>query len=397
MTPRRFRSRAFLAPAAVLAALGLVAIGAGCGSGGRSAVEVRLNKETAKQSVLGFPALATKNTTRVGGKDPVADAAAVAAAVYPSRSDSTRPAVVSLVNKDDWQSGIAAAVLMSPPLRAPVLFGARDGVPDATSEVLGTLKPRGSPDVKGAQVIRVGDVAAPGGLRSTSVSGHDGFALADSIDLVLAEITGQPTPNVVVASGDDKTFAMPAAAWAAKSGDPVFFVHKDSVPAATERAIKRHQRPTIYVLGPTAVISDAVLAKLGKLGDVKRVGGATPVENAIAFARYTDGDFGWGVRDPGHGLVFANTSRQQDAGAGAALAATGTYGPLLLLDSSTRLAPPLQSYLLDIQPGYRFDPVRGVYNHAWLMGDESAISVDLQAQIDQLMEIVKVKQPGGTQ
>jgi len=121
------------------------------------------------------------------------------------------------------------------------------------------------------------------------------------------------------------------------------------------------------------------------------------VENAIAFARYTDGDFGWGVRDPGHGLVFANTSRQQDAGAGAALAATGTYGPLLLLDSSTRLAPPLQSYLLDIQPGYRFDPVRGVYNHAWLMGDESAISVDLQAQIDQLMEIVKVKQPGGTQ
>jgi len=396
MTPPRTRSRTFLALAAALSALGLAGIGAGCGSSNRSAVEVRLNKETARQSVLGFPALATKNTTRVGGKDPVADAAAVATAVYPSRSTSTRPQIVSLVNKDDWQAGIAAAVLMSPPLRAPLLLGARDSVPDATSEVLDTLKPRGSTDVKGAQVLRVGDVAAPSGLRSTSVSGHDGFALADSIDLVLAEITGQPTPNVVVASGDDQAFAMPAAGWAAKSGDPVFFVHKDSIPPATERAIKRHQRPTIYVLGPPAAISDAVLAKLRKLGDVKRIAGPNPVENAIAFARYTDGDFGWGVRDPGHGLVFANTGRPQDAGAGAALGASGKYGPLLLLDSSTRLAPALESYLLDIEPGYRFDPVRGVYNHAWLMGDESAISVDLQARIDQLMEIVRVKQQGSS-
>src|SRR5689334_2915528 len=121
MTPRRFRSRAFRVLSAGLAALSVAGVGAGCGSNDRSAVEVRLKKETAKQSVLGFPALATKNTTRVGGNDPVADAAAVATAVYPSRSSSTRPALVSLVNKDDWQAGIAAAVLMSSPLRAPVL------------------------------------------------------------------------------------------------------------------------------------------------------------------------------------------------------------------------------------------------------------------------------------
>jgi hypothetical protein len=394
MTPPRTRSRAFLAAAAALVALSLGTVGVGCGSNGRSAVEVRLNSDTAKQTVLGFPALATKNTTRVGGRDPVADAAAVATAVYPSRSSSTRPAIVSLVNKDDWQSGIAASVLMSGPLRAPVLFGARDGVPDATREALASLKPGGAPEAKGAQVVRVGDVAAPSGLRATSISGKDPFALADSIDLYMTEIAGQPRPNVMVTTADDKAFAMPAAAWAAKSGDPVLFVHKDSVPAATERAIKRHAGPTIYLIGPTSAISDAVLAKLRKLGNVKRIGGSTPIDNAIAFARYSNGDFGWGLRDPGHGLVFANTSRTQDAGAGAALAASGKYGPLLLIDSSKSLTPSLESYLLDIEPGYRFDPVRGVYNHAWLMGDESAISVDLQARIDQLMEIVRVKQQG---
>jgi hypothetical protein len=383
--------------ALTVAASGLVSgFASGCGSSDRSAVEVRLNKDTAKQTVLGFPALATKNTTRVGGKDPVADAAAVATAVYPSRSATTRPAIVSLVNKDDWQSAIAASVLMSAPLRAPVLFGSRDEVPDATHEALVQLRPGGSAEAKRAQVLRVGDVAAPSGLRATSVSGRDPFALADSIDLFRTEVAGEPSASVLVASADDKAFAMPAAGWAAKSGDSVVFVHKDSVPAPTERTIKRHQRPSIYVLGPPSVISDAVLGKLRKLGDVKRIGARTPVENAIAFARYNDGDFGWGVRDPGHGVVFASSGRVQDAAAGAALAASGKYGPLLLLDSSTRLAAPLESYLLDIEPGYRFDPVRGVYNHAWLMGDESAISVDLQARIDQLMEIVRIKQQGSS-
>jgi hypothetical protein len=393
MTPPRTRSSAFLATAAALMALASAPAWFGCGSSDRSAVEVRLQKDTAKQTVLGFPALATKNTTRVGGKDPVADAAAVATAVYPSRSDTTRPAIVSLVNKDDWQSAIAASVLMSGPLRAPVLFSSKDEVPAATREALDSLKPRGAPEAKGAQVMRVGDVAVPGGLRSSSISGKDPFSLADSIDLFRTEIAGRPSPRVLVASGDDRAFAMPASAWAAKSGDPVLFVHKDSVPAPTEKALKRHQRPRIYVLGPPSAVSDPVLANLRKLGDAKRVAGPSPVENAIAFARYGDGDFGWSLRDPGHGLVFANTARAQDAGAGAALAASGKYGPLLLLDSSTRLPPPLESYLLDIEPGYRLDPVRGVYNHAWLMGDESAISVDLQARIDQVMEIVHIKQP----
>jgi ell wall binding domain 2 (CWB2) len=390
MSAPRTRSRKALAAAAVLAGAVLATFFSACGSDG-SPIDVRLKKETAKHAVLGFPALATKNTTRVGGKDPVADAAGVASAVYPGRTPATRPKVVSIVNKDDWRTGIAAAVLMAPPLRAPVLFGTKDDVPDPTKEALDSLAPVGSPSTKGAKVLRIGDVAAPGGLSTMPISGGDPFALADSIDLFATKVAGQPSPNVVIASGDDAEYAMPAAAWAAKSGDSVLFVHKDDIPAPTKTAIKRHERPGIYVLGPSSVISDAVLQDLGKLGDVRRIAGNTPVENAIAFARYNDSDFGWGVRDPGHGLVFANLDRVQDAAAGAALAASGKYGPLLVLDSADRLPSALEGYLLDIEPGYRFDPVRGVYNHAWLMGDESAISVDLQARIDELMEIVHVK------
>jgi hypothetical protein len=375
---------------ATLIAASLATTLSACGSDD-SPIEVRLKEETAKHAVLGFPALATKNTTRVGGKDPVADAAGVASAVYPGRTSATRPKIVSIVNEDDWRSAIAASVLMAPPLRSPVLFATKDDLPMATTDALASLSPVGSPLAKGTKAVRIGDVAAPGGLSTTPISGDDPFALADSIDRFSTKVAGQPSPSVVVASGDDAKFAMPAAAWAAKSGDSVLFVHQDEVPAPTANAIKRHERPAIYVLGPSSTISDGVLQKLAKLGEVKRIAGKTPIENAIAFARFSDSDFGWGVRDPGHGLVFANLDRVQDAAASAALAASGKYGPLLLLDSSKELAPPVESYVLDIEPGYRFDPVRGVYNHAWLMGDESAISVELQARIDELMEIVHIK------
>jgi len=47
----------------------------------------------------------------------------------------------------------------------------------------------------------------------------------------------------------------------------------------------------------------------------------------------------------------------------------------------------LKGYLLDIQPGYRGDPTRFLYNHGWLSGDTDAIPEATQAQIDGLLEL----------
>jgi hypothetical protein len=194
----------------------------------------------------------------------------------------------------------------------------------------------------------------------------------------------------VIASADDAGYAMPAAGWAAKSGDPVLFVRRNSIPAETRAALLAHRQPKIYVLGPSETISEKVVAALGSLGDVTRVGSGDPVRSSIDFARYTDGSFGWGVVDPGHGLVFARADRPLDAAAAAVLSASGTYGPLLLLSNADRLDAPVNDYLLDIQPGYARDPVRGVYNHGWIVGDDKAISVGVQSRIDLLLEITRV-------
>jgi len=346
-------------------------------------------KEAASE--LGFPVFATKNTTRIGGADAIADAAAAARAVFPSVSPETRPDVVALVDGNDWRTALAASVLMADPVSAPILLTDGNKLPSATEAALEALAPTGSEPAGGAQVVRIGDVPRPEGLKSTDLVGNDPATLARAIDAFHASARTASSDNVVIVSLDQPEFAMPAAAWAAKSGDPILFAGKDQLPEATKAALAAHQQPRIYVLGPSSVISPKVTEELRKLGTVIRVGGQDPQSNAVEFAKYIDTTFGWGVVDPGHGLVFADPRRPADAAAAAPLSASGKWGPLLLVGDDGELPDVVENYLLDIQPGYREDPTRGVYNHGWIIGDDKAISIAAQAKIDSLLEILPAK------
>ncbi len=352
---------------------------------------------------LGFPALATKNTTRVNGADPAADAAAVARAVYPSVAPGTHPFAVALASTTDWQAAIAAAVLMAPPIRAPLLLSGPTALPPATSDALAALAPTGSGAAGGAQLISVGDVPKSPGLRSVSIKGTDPYALAASIDRFVSAAQGKTSPDVVIASAVDPAYAMPAAGWAAESGDPVLFVGSSGIPAPTRQALLAHQSPHIYVLGPPSVIPDATLSQLRKYGPVKRVGASDPAANSVAFAEYRNppctygqpcahvpGSFGWAMRSPGHGYVLINANRPLDAAAAAPLSASGDYGPQLLVDDATTLPHAVLTFFLDYAtPGYTQEgPTAAVYNHGWVIGDQSAVSVPVQAEMDNLLEVV---------
>jgi hypothetical protein len=384
-------------PTSILAAALAVALAAGCGGGGsrtvttgeRPVIRVEGTQPDASAD-LGFPALATKNTTRIGGADPVANAAGVARSVFPATETGNRPRAVALLDSGDWRAGVAGAVLAAAPIRAAVLLSDGRELPAASAQALAALAPRGARRAGGAQLIRVGDVARPEGLRTADVAGRGPYALARALDAFSAAARGGASRRVVIASAEDPAFAMPAAAWAAKSGDPVLFVTRDRVPAETRAALAAHGRPRIFVLGPERAVSARVERALRRLGRVTRIAGPDPQRNAIAFARYANGAMGWGVVDPGHGLVFARDAAPLDAAAAAPLSAAGTYGPLLLLADPGAVGAPLRDFLLDIQPGYRSDPVRGVYNHGWIVGDDRAISVPTQGQIDALLEIRKV-------
>jgi hypothetical protein len=355
---------------------------------------------------IGFPVLATKNTTRVSGVDPINDAAGVALAVFPSVAPGTHPSAVTIAPTDDWQAAIASSVLMASPIGAPVLLSGSGALPPATTNALNLLAPTGASSLAGAQVIRVGDVPAPKGLKAATITGVGPYALAAAINRYANATAGKPSPDVVIASADDAAYAMPAAGWAAESGDPVLFVSSSGVPGSTAQALTSDSHPNIYVLGPPSVIPDTVLTQLGRYGTVKRVGAQDPAANSVAFAVYRDppcvsgqpcahvpGSFGWAMRSPGHGYTLLNANRPLDAAASAALSASGSFGPQLVLDSANVLPSSVLNFFLDYAtPGYTQEgPTAAVYNHGWVIGDPSAISVTVQAQVDSLLEAVPQK------
>lgn len=345
---------------------------------------------------LGFPAFATRNTTRVAGSDSVANAAGVALASFPSAGELEGPPAVALVDAGDWRSGIAAASLAATPIGAPILLTEEGELPELTDQALTELDPPGSPRTDDLQAFVIGTAADPSGLRSANVEGRNPAEVAEDIDRLRQDLTGEEPAHILIAGSSEPEYAMPAASWAARSGDPVLFVGRDSVPQPTVDALSRHEDVPTYVLGPESVVSEQAFERILELApNAQRVGEEGSVENAIAFARYADGSFGWNISDPGHGLVIANTDRPLDAAAAAPLSAGGTWGPLLLTDDAAELPPALRGYLLDLKPGYDDDPTRAVYNHVWLIGDSATISVPFQAQVDRLAEVAEVRSGSG--
>jgi hypothetical protein len=352
----------------------------------------------------GAVSVATRNTTRLGGAEVAADAAGVARAVYPGLTPETRPRAVVLVNEANWAAALAASALAAAPTGAPLLYATGGSLPAVSRDSLAALHPTGLTTLGGAQVIDVGAGAGavPAGLQARTVAAGEPAVTAASIAQLMMTAAGGTAPRqvIIVAANAPRALLMPAAGLAAESGAPILFVTSARVPLATQTVLASMHRPAIYVVAPEQIRAGtiSVLRRLGDVTEIKAPASeaTSPVANAIAVARFTDGTFGWGVKEPGHGLVFANAIRPLDGPAAALLSATGDYGPLLLLEHAYEVPSALAAYLGDIQPAYtsapQFRPVRGVYNHGWLIGDEAAISSVTQAEIDSLLEISPRKQ-----
>ena len=127
----------------------------------------------------------------------------MASAVYPATGDSDRPTAVVLVDKDDWQGAIAAAVLSGRPIGAPILL--TDGERAArrsTEDVLKRLKPEGLRPLEGCP----GDphrrrAARPDGFKTAEIEGDDPFERAAAIDRFFSAARGKPVDDVVLVLG----------------------------------------------------------------------------------------------------------------------------------------------------------------------------------------------------
>ena len=403
--PPRFLPRLVLAGALLLGSAA-----AGCGKGGARQAGARapaLSVPSESPVPAGAVGIATKNTTRLGGADAPSDAAAVARAVYPGLTPATRPEAVVLVNGRSWPASLTASVLAGAPLRAPLLYADGDSLPASSAHALAALHPTGSAALGGAQVVEIGTSApVAGGLRVRRLAlgsqpGSDQGAAVSAAVVRLLEAVSKETPHsfIVVPSEAPRSWQMPAAGLAAESGAPILLLSARGLAAATSSVLARAHRPSLYVVGASSLppAAQTALVSVGRVYNASAEAatkspagqGAEAVEDAIAVSRFGRGAFGWNIHESGHGLVFANASRPLDAPAAAPLSAHGDYAPLLLLEGAGSVPPALARYLSNIEPGYSaaVPPVRAVYNHGWVIGDESAVSARAQAEIDAALEV----------
>ncbi|MFL5894903.1 MAG: hypothetical protein ACJ76Z_07285, partial [Thermoleophilaceae bacterium] len=240
---------------------------AGCGGGGGNGG----HGQTALGSAKPLPVEVGRNVGRVPGLSPGDVAAAALLSAY---GDGRPPAGWVLVPTSSWQNAVLASQFAAPPVSAGIVPIKPGFLPSGPADVLARVRSTGFPKAHGLRAVVLGHAATDVfvdlqdlGLKLTQLQDPRPASLAAKLVPFRGGWARSYSGNVVIVSSREsaRDYALPAAAWSAYSGDTVAFVDDHGVPAATARLLVQRQKltldkPTMYVVGPRSVISDAVLA-----------------------------------------------------------------------------------------------------------------------------------------
>jgi hypothetical protein len=183
-------------------------------------------------------------------------------------------------------------------------------------------------------------------------------------------------------------------------GQGLAFVTDAGVPDATRAMLQRRAHgPWLYLFGDESVISEATAQELAQIGQVTRIPRSGPAEVSAYFAGFKDigadwgawfwqasRDFGWGLSEAGHNVVFVNLDGPggwQNAAAATTLSHMGKHAPVLIIQRG-QVPPAVQNYLGLLKP-YRTAPRQQLLDHGFIIGGEGTISWETQAALEQLL------------
>lgn len=222
-------------------------------------------------------------------------------------------------------------------------------------------------------------LAAPAGATqdtaTSRLQGGDRYGTA-------AEVATATFPagadSVVVATGQKFADALAANGLAGALGAPILLTTTDALPEVTEAAITQLAPTTIYVMGGTAAVSEAVATELDAAYDIVRVEGTDRFETAAAagsaIAATDDGiplttDDGVGSTSDGVTAVLANGQNFPDAVSGGPIAFAGRL-PVLLTDATST-------------PAATTEALEGLgIDHVLLIGGTAVISDSVKAALE---------------
>ena len=309
----------------------------------------------------------TTNSSRFLASNPADLSVTVANALFPEAGNNA-PGGIVRVPADNWQAGVAAAPLIRW-VNGPLVMddGSTVRVESSTQDVPGEF------------------------------SESDPASLAAQIDAATVTIAGSITNKVLLVS-EDPGYAIPAAYWAAQSGDTVLFANNELPEATREALLRRDGEARIYTLGV-----DGAALGLDEFGSYQNLSASNNITAALEMAEFydEDNDFGWGFElnnfgwrvDSSYNFVLANRELPEMAIAGVSLGRFGKFGPLLWTDRD-RLPILTEQYLWKAKTEYFTNPVEGPFNHAWILGDYDIIDSAVQGRTNTSQEISDYRSQG---
>ena len=378
----------------------------------------------------------TKTTQRIYGANPYQEAVSVTQHIWPAalplnapnenNNVPDRPWGLTLLTPNDPLTAITATPLIHFPDDAPVLYVTPNGIPKVTADEIKRLGDTGISRYHNVDAFLVGAAANPGvekqltamGLKYVTVTAPNVPALANTVDKLYGSIqnpdTGIPgmgggttmgggPENVMIGSmqGKDYQYILPATHWVSHMASGLFWVNRNSVPAATVAGLQRRGgKANIYLFGGPQQISASVANQLSKYGNVVRISNNdnvafnanptdTPIDTAIAFAKMWDpgGMVGWKITGPGHGFTLINENNWQAAVASAPLSHLGFHAPLLMTSNANQLPSQLDAYFSSVAPTYTNTPADGPYNMTYVIGSWNQVTWGVQAHVDYISEM----------
>ncbi|SDN17719.1 ArsR family transcriptional regulator [Alkalicoccus daliensis] len=338
----------------------------------------------------------TKNITRLSGNSVEEMSVIASQTIWPATHEANQPGTVILAEEDEWQHALAALTLVHHPNDGPLLL-MEDGLTEDLVAEIERLAPLGNEE--GIEVLVAADLSAEEeemleGFETDNVYEEDPAQFAKEIEESFAEIIGELPDSVIIGSMEEEHQAssLLAGSWIAHMNESLLYVNEE-IPAATKEALEaRNGEANMYLLGNDDAISSEVEEELEEFGNVVRIEGDTPAELSIAFAEYQDDSFGWGIDEPGHGLVFASVNEPELAMPAMPLAHLGKHAPLIWMEEE--LEQPHADYLAKLKPSFEEAPMEGPYNHGYVIGGEDTISFQAQGTLDALLEIEQLDGDG---
>lgn len=274
-------------------------------------------------------------TERKAGGDRFETAAAISQSSFPGGADT-----VFLATAVNFPDALAAGPAAAQE-RGPVLLASREVLPEPTAAELRRLSPREVVVVGGASAVSdsvLRAIEAATGAQVRRLSGVSRFDTAAQLSRSFGEGVG----TVYVATGRSFPDALAGGAAAAHKGSPILLSERESLPEATEAALRDLRPSEIVVLGGENAISRGVLDTLGGLApSVRRIAGGDRFSTASAIAE----DAFSGALDT---AFVATGGNFPDALAGAA--AAGLAGAPLVLTQRDCVPPEVRALIKEMDP-----------------------------------------------